>query len=102
MLERALLCVVASLNNLLYKYPTTTAEESRITQGMLVNNVEKSRTFIKFFLSKLKKAEAPFYIHARNFIPIFIYVSYCDYALVSKRDEQVSKLSMITPYGRYK
>ena len=47
MLESILPYVVASLNILLQKKPSTRAEKSQNTQGMLVNNVEKSWIFIK-------------------------------------------------------
>ena len=54
MLKSVLLCVIESLKDSLKK-SSTRAEESRKTQGMLVNDVEKSKK-IKRIVSKLKNA----------------------------------------------
>ena len=55
MLESALLCVVASLNNLLLKKSLARAEESQNPRSMLVDNVGKTRIFTKSFCFKTQK-----------------------------------------------
>ena len=51
MLESALLCVVASLNNLLLKKSSTWVEEIRNKQGMMVTGY-----LLNIFVSKLRNA----------------------------------------------
>ena len=57
MLQSFLLCVVASINNLLKK-SSTRVEEKRNNQGMLVDNVEKSRIYLLKSFSRLKNDES--------------------------------------------